>query len=425
MLAAMNQMGYGGNLAPFLDLNFAGTAALPSSVTFSRGTNGTYVNSAGNVVTTAGVNDPRFEYDPVTKICAGLLIEEARTNITQQSNTFSNAYWTKLNTVVTANATGITAPSGIVEASRITDNTTASQEHYIENQLTVFTNQTYTHSVYVRAATAPAFSLMAVHVGASVATSSIIFNQTGGVYSPASQTNGLITAAAAVNAGNGWYRCAITYTLNGTVTVHSLRIYPNLTGFYTGTTIGHYFWGAQTEAGSVATSYIPTTTASVTRNADAGTMTGTNFSSWYNQTQGTIVAIADKPFLDPAGPTHNSLAISDGTAANRHTIFNQSMSAGCYTVTTGGVAQALFSQTNAVSVGVPWKSATAYALNDIAGSWNGVTPITIATATLPVVTTLYLGTGSTGLTSYLNGRIARITYYPIRLPNATLQVLST
>ena len=50
----------------------------------------------------------------------------------------------------------------------------------------------------------------------------------------------------------------------------------------------YYIWGAQVEAGAFATSYIPTTTLAVLRNADDVTMSGTNFTSWYNASEGSL-----------------------------------------------------------------------------------------------------------------------------------------
>jgi hypothetical protein len=57
---------------------------------------------------------------------------------------------------------------------------------------------------------------------------------------------------------------------------------------YAGTNRQIYAWGAQVEAGAFATSYIPTVASQVTRSADSAVMTGTNFSSWYNASEGTF-----------------------------------------------------------------------------------------------------------------------------------------
>jgi hypothetical protein len=107
---------------------------------------------------------------------------------------------------------------------------------------------------------------MVVSIGASSITSAITFTQTAGVYTPFNTTDGLITSATATSVGNGWYRCSVIYTLNGTVTAHQMRLYPYLGGIYTGTGIGTYFWGAQAQIGATLTTYIPTTatTASIT-----------------------------------------------------------------------------------------------------------------------------------------------------------------
>lgn len=88
-------------MTPKFSLDFT-TASLDSSVAFSRaGNTATVVNSSGYVV---GINAnlPRFDYSPVTKVCNGLLIEEARTNAYLQSADFSQAIWVKTNGTVTA-----------------------------------------------------------------------------------------------------------------------------------------------------------------------------------------------------------------------------------------------------------------------------------------------------------------------------------
>jgi len=97
--------------------------------------------------------------------------------------------------------------------------------------------------------------------------------------------SGTFISHSATNVGNGWYR------IQGTINIPSA----GTAYFYNGGTgltiagIGSYYysWGAQVEVGTYPTSYIPTTSASVTRNADASTTSGMN--TFIGQTEGTIV----------------------------------------------------------------------------------------------------------------------------------------
>ena len=387
------------------------------------GTSGIYVwgaqletgSTATNYIpTTTAINyAPRFDYNPTTLAPLGLLIEESRTNSLKYSQDFSNAAWTKFNTSLTSNA--IVAPSGILEASLLTDNSTPAVEHFLEQSITTFTNQAYTQSIYVKAATASSFQLVVVAIGSSNTVSNIQFNQSAGVYVPAFQTSGLITSASATAVGNGWYRCSVVYTLNGTVTYHALRVYPFNLGSYAGTGIGHYFWGAQLEAGAFSTSYIPTTAAAATRAADNAVITGTNFSSWYNATEGTLCTSVVTATTTTVGA---ALSINDNTSSNAIQIYY--FGSAQYQVVTGGVSQATLS---ASSTGT-FKAAGTYKVNDFAASFNGAAATTDTSGTIPTVSQLRIGALGGG-SSHLNGTIKYIAYYPLRLSNAELQRLTS
>jgi hypothetical protein len=151
---------------------------------------------------------------------------------------------------------GYLAPDGSLTADKITDDTGTGIEHYIESaNIPLYTNQTYTQSVYVKAADTSTFVIRPVHVGASTPTSEVNFSISSGVISAGSY-NGLISSVYALSVGNGWYRCFVTYTLDGTTNSHKLRIHTKASSIYTGDgTSGIYIWGAQLEVGSYATTY--------------------------------------------------------------------------------------------------------------------------------------------------------------------------
>jgi hypothetical protein len=186
---------------------------------------------------------------------------------------------------------------------------------------------------------------------------------------------------------------------------------------YTGDgTSGLFLWGAQVEAGAFATSYIPTVASTVTRASDTPTITGANFASWYNASEGTIVVSADS-FRGTAG-TARTFQFDDGTADNNIRAAGQST----LQVVDATVTQASLSPTPLIPFdGTVFKFASAYKANDFASVTTGAVA-TDTSGTVPTVTQLALGRGVGG--TILNGHLRTLTYYPQRLADAQLQALS-
>lgn len=175
---------------------------------------------------------------------------------------------------------------------------------------------------------------------------------------------------------------------------------------------------AQLEAGSFATSYIPTTAASATRNADVATMTGTSFSGWYSTSEGTV--FAESSTFQTDFSTTPATIYSMGVAG-------ESVAAGYHdaaliraSVFDGSVSQSQCDVTTTIASIA--KHAHAYATNDIAFSVNGGAVGSDASATLPAPSLMYIGSSDAAYA--INGHIKRIAYYPTRLTNAQLQALT-
>ena len=180
---------------------------------------------------------------------------------------------------------------------------------------------------------------------------------------------------------------------------------------------------AQLEAGAFATSYIPTTTATVTRAADVTSVTGANFSSWYNQTEGTVLA-EYKRLVNASGRV---LTFND-TTANEQIRITASLSTNIrpdWQVIDGGAVQANVLGAAEVAVGATGKTAGVYKLNDFQQATNSTLGTADTVGALPTLTVLNIGANETGSNSMLNGTIKRLTYWPVRLANPTLQSITT
>lgn len=180
---------------------------------------------------------------------------------------------------------------------------------------------------------------------------------------------------------------------------------------------------AQIEAGLFATSFIPTAGSTVTRAADIALMTGTNFSSWYNASEGSIVAAFDVYSPSAVDGFGRVYQIDDTTNNNAIALTKQNGNTLFFgIVSVAGATQAQL-LTSALSANTPAKVATAYKLNDFGQATNGGTLVTDTSGTIPTVTQIRLGSLTSGVSS-MNGHIRTITYYSSRLTNAQLQALT-
>jgi hypothetical protein len=183
---------------------------------------------------------------------------------------------------------------------------------------------------------------------------------------------------------------------------------------------GIYIWGAQLEAGAFATSYIPTTTAQVTRSADAASMTGANFSSWYRADEGTLYSEAAT--FDSVTNSNMVVSLSDGSTNNIVQQFYASATTIRSQFNYAGVAQAQLNQSG-VAVGSQYKIASSYKVDDFSSSVNAQAVQTDTNGNLPAGVN-QMGIGNRLGSILLNGTIKKLAFYPDRLSNAQLQALT-
>jgi hypothetical protein len=177
-----------------------------------------------------------------------------------------------------------------------------------------------------------------------------------------------------------------------------------------------YVWGAQLEVGAFPTSYVPTTTATVTRSADVASITSTAFSGWYNQTAGTLFT----QYRTPAFGTHGVVDFNDNTADERISFYTSGTDPKL-TVADGGVTQADLDG-DTITASTMTSTASAFTANDFSIVHAGGAAVTDTSGTMPTPDRVLIGADQAG--NYQNGRINRIAYWPSRLSNATLQAIT-
>jgi len=168
---------------------------------------------------------------------------------------------------------------------------------------------------------------------------------------------------------------------------------------------------AQLEAGSFATSYIPTGASQVTRTADVATIQGSNFYGFYNQNEGSIVTNSNPLALG----TYRVININDGTGNNR-ILMSTLNASGQYLIQVGGVSQVDLTVSGGYTANTYSKQAIAYKIDNFANVINSSTVLTDTSGATPLVNILSL--------SSMNGTIKQISYYNTRLADATLKGLT-
>ena len=409
-----------------LDLPFALTKSLTARIgptpVFTRAqstpTSTTYVGSNG-LIQYAAANQPRFDHDPLTLVCKGLLIEDSRTNLIAQSGSFNQSTaWTPIRLTSQPIADTHVSPDGTLSAEKLIPSATVGDHRVDRAHISGLTSGTiYTISVFVKS---EGYTGFGINLSSSPSTVGATFDLASG--SVSGTQSGWTASIQAYS--NGWYRCSATFTQS---TFTRLYLYVGQTGAnfsYSGDeTSGILIWGAQLEAGAFASSYIPTTTTSAVRSADVCSITGTAFTSFCNQTEGTLsskLTIIDRTsqyglggvILSAANRFNCSIGVSKKVAViTVQVVQSFAGSAAYFNFTTSATSED--------------RVVIAFKQDDFAASCNGSTALTdnlgtFSSNTFPL-TQMVIGSN---IGDRMFGWISEIKYYRKRLPNAKLQALS-
>jgi len=370
------------------------------------------------VLETAASGVARFDHNPTTFESLGLLVEEQRTNELTYSAELDGGVGAYTDVASASNFGANIAPNGSLTATLIVPDTT-SAFHGLNGSPFVSSGTTYCLSVYAKAA-GYNFLRMGWNGSRMSGVGASYFDLSNGTVA----TQGANSVATIQAVGNGWYRCSITGLCSSSGTSGHGFFYASQTNNqnqYTGDGYsGVFIWGAQLEAAAFPTSYIPTVASTVTRNADAASMTGTNFSSWYRQDEGTFYG--ETTFI--TGDVRQLFQVTGaGTVANDIGINSASASVNPrLRINVNSVNQAEPSVTLAADT--LFKAAGAYKVNNVNIGVNGSLGTLDTDATIPVVDRLFIGARDGGSRN-LNTCIRKLAFYPIRATDAQLQALTS
>jgi hypothetical protein len=373
---------------------------------------------------------PRLDYytSGGTAGCPALLVEPSAQNVARFVNqmTGQDLVAASGGLTITTGSTDFLAPDGASGSVTKYVGGAASganqQAYYAGGSITASASGVHTFSLFVKAGATNPLNFCAIgfalYTGASGTATSY--------FSLASGT-ALTSGASIQDYGNGWYRIiSAPYTiaagdLVGQLTFNFASSSGSLSFAASGAlNLTAYTWGAQMEAGSAATSYIPTTTASVTRNADVISVSGA-VSGCIGQTEGTIYAEVD--IRNMAKETY-LIRIDEGATSNVISLRTLTSNVVRTAITAPTFSGTLNISSATFTAGI-LKIAFAYKSGEIALCVNGANLTANGTFTFGAsLNRITLGSNASA-SSELNDRIRSAALYTTRLTNAELAALTT
>lgn len=348
----------------------------------------------------------------------GQSIEEARTNLILQSQTFGTT-WVATSSSISSDVT--TAPDGTTTADKLVEASGGTFHFVSQTVAKAASNLSYSLTLYAKQAGRTRIQMSA---NDSTGTNGVfaVFDLAGAQVGVAQATFGVGWTVGTSNVetlANGWVRTTMIVTSGAELSIQYKVLLDNGSGTgaasasYSGDgTSGTFLWGAQLEQSAFPTSYIPTTTTSATRAADAVAINN-RASSVLNGTAGFIVTaftMAQLPAI--------AAKMYDGTVANGMNI----QAAGVANSSHGGTAPGFVATANSYTVSTLGKLGQSWDGVTTTGVLNGGTVASYATSN-PADETYTLGNGATPNRA-ANGYLSRVTEGAGAPASATMQAIT-
>lgn len=394
----------------------------PLPFSFDRASTATVVNKNG-LIETVGVDEPRIDFLNNTK--GHLLLEPQRRNDVSYSDDFSQ--WTNTGSETTDTAEAAISPDGSLNATKLQEANSSFGYHRLTQSITASSGTDYALSFFAKKGTQKYVQLLLINTSNSETASKVFDLENGTLGETIINGSATLQDAKIEDFGNGWYRCTIIAQLPTAPNTFRINLANAATGNttnlgmvqYTGDSNGNiYIWGAQLEAGSYATSYIPTSGSAVTRSAEFCQAAGN--STVINKNQGVlfaeIAALADdltfrQITLNDGGL--NTILIGYRTNSNR--IYSQLIS--------NNISQAFISY-DVADITEFHKVAVVYENNRVDLWIDGVKRATDISATMPLNLT-NIDLEATNGSAQFYAKTKQIKLYNTALSDTELQALTT
>ena len=409
-------------IEPSLKLDFANARALDPRITFTRASTATYVGRDG-LIKTAGEDEARFDHDPTTGESLGLLIEESRTNEILNSQVFTSGYNRSGIDTITQNTT-VTTPEGLTDGVGVITESSGGTVHQFYEASSAQVTGYRVYSIFVKPfETNPRNYCVLL-------TSSFTHDLVNGT--TLGSASGEYVSATTTKFPNGWVLCTVTRNHSNTFDQFNFKLAKNghQDYSYSGDGVsGVYVWGAQLEAGSFPTSYIPTSGSTVTREKDLPTIetSSIDFRDFTQGGEGTLLCEFrndDSNGSDIAvsfsGDTHNGATfIGLGSDTNNNPFVRNRVN-GTNTVLIGDTS-ATTTGYHLVAFGIGQSRSTIAVRN----STNGVQEDTSVSYDTTPYTKIIIGCDQIFTdNNTISGTIKKLFYYPTLLTDTQLQTLT-